>query len=188
MKRQSICKRCAFTGYRPSKMPWGYDETDARCAEFRFRLRESLEYLIGKGYVDFLSGGALGFDQMAARIVLSLREKYPWVRLIMVIPFDGQADRWEPEYQARHARLFEEADMVTAISHQYTRSCLFIRNRYLVNNADLLLAAYDGQAGGTAMTVEYGPRWADCRRKWHCRLWPASAPAAAPSSRPLPCC
>ena len=25
----------------------------------------------------------------------------------------------------------------------------------LVNNADLLLAAYDGQAGGTAMTVEY---------------------------------
>ena len=32
---------------------------------------------------------------------------------------------------------------------------MFIRNRYLVNNADLLLAAYDGQPGGTAMTIGY---------------------------------
>ena len=89
MKKKTVCKCCAFTGYRPAKMPWGYDEMDTRCLEFKFRLRESLEYLIGKGYVDFLSGGALGFDQMAAEIVLSLREKYPWIRLVMVIPFDG---------------------------------------------------------------------------------------------------
>ena len=89
MNKKSVCKCCAFTGYRPAKMPWGCDEMDTRCLEFKFRLRESLEYLIGRGYVDFLSGGALGFDQMAAEIVLSLREKYPWVRLIMVIPYDG---------------------------------------------------------------------------------------------------
>ena len=66
MKSKSICKTCAFTGYRPSKMPWGYDETDARCAEFRFRLRETLEYLIGQGHTDFLPSGALGFDSSDA--------------------------------------------------------------------------------------------------------------------------
>ena len=32
---------------------------------------------------------------------------------------------------------------------------MFRRNRYMVDNANLLLAAYDGQPGGTAMTVEY---------------------------------
>jgi nucleoside 2-deoxyribosyltransferase len=35
------------------------------------------------------------------------------------------------------------------------KSCMFRRNRYLVENADLLLAVYDGLPGGTAMTVGY---------------------------------
>ena len=158
MNTKSICKTCAFTGYRPSKMPWGYDETDARCVEFRFRLRESLEYLIGQGYTDFMSGGALGFDQMAARIVLSLREKYPWVRLIMVIPFDGQADKWSREQRGRWLEIIEASDRVIRISHEYDKGVFFKRNHYLVENADLLLAAFDGQPGGTAGTVAYAKR------------------------------
>jgi len=158
MKNKSICKTCAFTGYRPSKMPWGYDETDARCVEFRFRLREALEYLIGQGYTDFMSGGALGFDQMAAEIVLSLREKYPWVRLVMVIPFDGQADKWSREQRGRWLEIIEASDRVIRISHEYDKGVFFKRNHYLVENADLLLAAFDGQPGGTAGTVAYAKR------------------------------
>ena len=155
MKHNDIVKTCAFTGYRPSKMPWGGDESDARCAEFKFRLREALEYLIGRGYANFLSGGALGFDQMAAEIVLSLREKYPWVRLVMVIPFDGQADRWTPAQRRRWLDIIEASDQVVHISHGYDRGVFFRRNHYLVERADLLLAAYDGQPGGTAATVAY---------------------------------
>ena len=31
-----IFKRCcAFTGHRPKKLPWGYDETDGRCIALR---------------------------------------------------------------------------------------------------------------------------------------------------------
>ena len=158
MKNKSICKTCAFTGYRPSKMPWGYDETDARCAEFRFRLREALEYLIGQGYTDFMSGGALGFDQMAARIVLSLREKYPWIRLIMVIPFDGQADKWSREQRGCWLEITEASDRVIHISHSYDKGVFFQRNHYMVENADLILAAFDGQSGGTAGTIAYAKR------------------------------
>lgn len=150
--------RMRIRGYRPSKMPWGYDETDARCVEFRFRLREALEYLIGQGYTDFMSGGALGFDQMAAEIVLSLREKYPWVRLIMVIPFDGQADKWSQEQRERWLSIIEASDKVIHISHAYDKGVFFRRNHYLVENANLLLAAYDGQPGGTAGTVAYAKR------------------------------
>ena len=158
MNTKSICKTCTFTGYRPSKMPWGYDETDARCVEFRFRLREALEYLIGQGYTDFLSGGALGFDQMAAEMMLSLRERYPWVRLIMVIPFDGQADKWSREQRGRWLEIIEASDRVIRISHEYDKGVFFKRNHYLVENADLLLAAFDGQPGGTAGTVAYARR------------------------------
>ena len=91
----------------------------------------------------------------AAEIVLELKEKYLQISLEMVSPFDDQAAKWEPEYQQRHRRLFQEADITTAIGHEYTKSCMFNRNRYLVNNADLLLAAYDGQPGGTEMTIRY---------------------------------
>lgn len=152
------CRACAFTGYRPQKLPWGSDERDVRCLEFKFRLRESLEYLIGQGYVDFLSGVALGFDMIASEIVLSLREKYPWIRLIVVIPFDGQADRWTEVQRRRRTTIIEKSDKVVRISHAYDRGVFFRRNHYLVNAADLVLAAYDGQPGGTAKTVEYAHR------------------------------
>ena len=51
-------KSCAFAGHRPEKMPWGNDENTPAAIEFKFRLREALEYLIGRGYTDFLSGGS----------------------------------------------------------------------------------------------------------------------------------
>jgi len=147
--------RCAFTGNRPQKMPFGFDEADPRCMDFKARLRDTIEELIGQRYAHFISGGAMGVDTFAAEIVLELKALYPWIVLEMVSPFDGQAEKWSEDYKARHARLFQEADIVTATGHEYTRDCMFRRNRYLVHNADLLLAAYDGKEGGTAMTVDY---------------------------------
>ena len=148
-------RRCAFTGYRPQKMPFGFNENDPRCIDFKARLTAAIEDLIGRGYAHFLSGGALGMDMFAAEAVLQLRGKYPWILLEMVSPFDGQSARWPEGLQRRHERLFAEADIVTATGHEYSRSCMFRRNRYLVNNADLLLAAYDGKPGGTALTIGY---------------------------------
>ena len=72
----------------------------------------------------------------------------------MVSPFDGQADRWSAALRGRHDALVAGADIVTATGHRYSPSCLHRRNRYLVDNADLLLAAYDGRPGGTAQTAD----------------------------------
>ena len=57
--------------------------------------------------------------------------------------------------------------ITTATGHAYTRSAMFRRNHYLVDNADLLLAAYDGQPGGTAMTCELARRYAVPVMKLH---------------------
>ena len=94
-------------------------------------------------------------DTFAAEIVLEMKAKYPWIILEMVSPHDNQTQSWPDEYKKRHDHLFAEADITTATAHEYDKGCMFRRNRYLVNNADLLLAAYDGQPGGTAMTIEY---------------------------------
>ena len=31
-------KSCCFSGHRPSKLPWKYDEADIRCVEFKEKL------------------------------------------------------------------------------------------------------------------------------------------------------
>ena len=58
--------RCAFTGYRPQKMPFGFNESDPRCIDFKRRVKETIQALYDMGYRHFISGGALGMD-MAAR-------------------------------------------------------------------------------------------------------------------------
>ena len=112
--------------------------------------------MIGRGYVNFLSGAARGFDTIAAEIVISLREVYPWVRLTVVLPCADQAARWNAEDKRRWENIVHNSDHVETLAPMYDKSCMFRRNRYLVDNADLMLAAYHkGSSGGTAMTVDY---------------------------------
>ena len=151
-------RRCAFTGYRPKKMPFGCDENSPLALDFKKRLRETIEALILQGYKHMISGGAQGMDIMAAEAVFDLQKTYPDVTLEMAIPFEGQADKWDEEYQARWQRCVDAADMITVLSHEYTKSCMFARNRYMVQQADLLLACYDGQEGGTKNTIDYARR------------------------------
>ena len=152
-------KTCAFAGHRPEKMPWGKDENSPLGIEFKFRLREALEYLIGRGYTDFLSGGSRGFDLMAAEIILSLREAYPWIRLTMVCPWNGQADKWAEEDRKRWRQVLELSDKVVFMSGHYEKSVNFRRNAYLVDNAQMLLACYNGdQRSGTGQTIRYAHR------------------------------
>ena len=147
--------RCAFTGYRPQKMPFGFDEEDLRCVDFKQRIRFTVEMLVLSGYSHFMTGGALGFDTFAAEAVMGVRRKNPWVTLEVAVPFDEQPDHWTPFARARYDWILNQADIITYISHEYTKGCLFKRNNYLIDNCDLLLAAYDGQPGGTAQAVAY---------------------------------
>lgn len=43
-------RRCAFTGYRPMKMPFGYDEDCPLALDFKHRLHDTIEMLILQGY------------------------------------------------------------------------------------------------------------------------------------------
>lgn len=57
-------------------------------------LEKELINLIEKGYCYFGAGGALGFDTVAAQTVLHLKEKYPHIKLILVLPCIDQAKSW----------------------------------------------------------------------------------------------
>ncbi len=147
---------CAFTGHRPHKLPWRYNEADSRCLTLKVALSEQITRLVDAGMTDFYSGGADGVDCWAALIVLELRKKNPALRLHLILPHEGQADKWSDSAQDRYHSILEKADSVEYVSREYYDGCMLDRNHRLVEAAGTLLAVYNGERrGGTAATVRY---------------------------------
>ena len=147
---------CAFTGHRPKKLPWRYDETDSRCVALKEKLTEQIARLAEAGVTDFFSGMAEGTDTYCAQIVLDLRRKKPALNLHCVLPCEGQADRWSDSARERYHMIVARADFVDYVSRKYYDGCMLARNRRLVDQAGILLAVYNGERrGGTAATVRY---------------------------------
>ncbi len=74
-------KVCCFTGHRV--IP------DNRRENLRWKLNKSLLTLVQKGVCRFRAGGAGGFDSLAAETVIALRETYPQMELILMLPLDS---------------------------------------------------------------------------------------------------
>lgn len=146
---------CCFTGHRPGKLPWGYDETDPRCLDLKRRLAGAVEAAYEEGIRHFTCGMALGCDQYFCEAVLALRERRPGVVLEAAIPCPAQAKRWSVQQRERYNRLVEACDLETVISEAYGPGCMQRRDRYMVDHASLLIAAFDGTSGGTRYTLEY---------------------------------
>ena len=156
MQKKLITKSCAFTGHRPTRFSFGYDEDDEKCLEVQRTMEEQIEEMIAAGVTDFYSGMALGADIWAAEIVLDLKDKHPNLKLIAVLPCETQANGWTMKQRERYYGTLEVCDEVVTLQKKYTPSCMFERNRYLVDHAEHLLAVYDGGTkGGTAYTIKY---------------------------------
>jgi len=154
-----INRCCAFTGHRPKKLPWKYDETDTRCIALKKALTEQIVKLVATGYTDFFSGMAEGADIWAALVVLALKKENPTLKLHCILPCEGQADKWSASARELYFSILEQADFVVYVSREYKKDCILKRNRYLVDHAACLLAIYDGEwRGGTAMTVRYAKK------------------------------
>lgn len=146
---------CCFTGHRPSKLPWGYDESVPRCLALKRRIANALDAAYQQGYRHFLCGMALGCDLYFCESVLSLRDLHPDVTLEAAIPCPNQSGSWPSAQQARYRRLVEACDYETLVSNSYTSYCMQRRDRYMVDHSSLLIAAFDGTPGGTCYTIQY---------------------------------
>ena len=146
---------CCFTGHRPEKLPWRFDEDDPRCIELKTRLRRAAEQAYEDGYRHFMTGMARGCDQYFAEIVLELKRQYPDITVEAAIPCEEQASRWKDMERERYFRLVEQCDLETMVQRHYDRGCMQRRNRYMVDRSTRLIAAYDGMLGGTMYTIHY---------------------------------
>ncbi len=150
---------CAFTGHRPHKFPWRYDETDSRCVALKAVLAEQISALDEAGVKHFLSGMAEAVDTWAALSVLDLREKDPAIKLHCILPCKAQAEKWSASSRELYRSILERADSVVYVSRNYHKDCMLDRNRFLVDHASILLAVYNGeQRGGAAATIRYAQK------------------------------
>lgn len=140
-------KTCCFTGHR--------DIPPHEREKIKALLMFTIEKLIERGVVFFGSGGALGFDTLAAQVVLELKQKYPQIKLIMVYPCKDQTAFWNDSDIAEYNRIKLASDKIVYTSEKYDKSCMFKRNRHLVNHSGYCVCYLTKQTGGTAYTVKY---------------------------------
>ena len=130
-------KKCAFTGHRPQRLPFGADEADERCIQLKRVLREQIIRLIEEdGTSYFITGMAMGIDMYAAEIVLDLKARYPDLQLECAIPYEEQAMRWTNALRERYYDIASKCDKETMLQTRYSSGCFQRRNRYMVDQAD----------------------------------------------------
>ena len=150
---------CAFTGHRPAKFPWKYNEADSRCIALKSALTEQIRLLAEAGVTQFLSGMAEATDTWSALSVLALREKNPAIKLHCILPCRDQADKWSASSRNLYRSILKRADSIVYVSREYHKDCMLDRNRFLVEHASTLLAVYNGeQRSGTAATMRYAQK------------------------------
>lgn len=97
----------------------------------------------------------MGFDTMAAQIVLRLQTTYPDIRLILFLPCVSQTRGWGTASIEEYERIKRLADNVIYVSQEYSKGCMFKRNRLLVDNSSICVCYLTEGRGGTAYTVNY---------------------------------
>lgn len=140
-------KKCAFSGHRVLS-----------CYDFDGALLDRVVLdLIKNGAEEFYCGMALGFDLTAAESVLQYKDKYD-VKLIACLPCANQSSRFSQKNKLRYDRILERCDEVIVLSEEYYSGCMQARNRYMVDNCDVLISFLRKKSGGTYYTVNYARR------------------------------
>jgi len=143
-------RSCCFTGHRSCKMSK---------RELEKKTLAIIEKAIDEGYTHFISGGAVGFDTVAAEQVLFLQNAGADVTLEVVIPCNDQDKKWSTRQRLRYKQILEQADYITIRNRPYGKFCMKWRNELMVFKSSLVIAYYEeGKAGGTKNTIEFAKR------------------------------
>lgn len=143
-------KTCCFTGHRLIN--------HSEYENIKRNIKKVMVSLIKKGVIFYGAGGALGFDTIAAESVLELKENYPQIKLILVLPCKDQTRGWYDADVKKYNEILGRADKVVYISERYYDGCMLKRNRHLVENSGYCICYLKRNIGGTAYTANYAKK------------------------------
>lgn len=135
---------CAFTGHRTLEEDCSFEKIVAITEDF---IRQGVEI--------FYNGMAMGFDLLAAEAVLSLKKAYPHIKLVACIPCYHQERSFKKEDKERYTAILRAVDEQVLLSEHYYQGCMQVRDQYMVDRCDCLIAYCKKTTGGAAYTVKY---------------------------------
>lgn len=136
---------CCFTGHR-------FLSNEHKKA-VKAQLPLVIKTLLAEGITNFVTGGALGFDTLAAEAVLELKREAPQIRLITVIPCRDQHLKWKAADRHRYEHILSVADELICLNDKYCTGCMHQRNKLLVSLSSICVAYCTGKSGGTFYTL-----------------------------------
>ena len=143
LEQQNI-KSCAFTGHRELGADFSKE-----------KLRATVEELVERGVEIFYCGMARGFDLFAAEEVLKIKKTHKNVKLVACVPFYGQEKYYTETDKKRYVQLLKNCDFKITTTITYFKGCELERDRYMAEQADVLIAYLRKKTGGTTYTVGY---------------------------------
>lgn len=126
-----------------------------KIAEF---IKIIMDSLINDGITYFITGGAIGFDTIAAETVLELRKIYKQIKLILFLPCTNQTTGWDEKDVKKYEKIKEMCDEYYYISTNCYKGCMFKRNRHLIDSSMYCISYLTKKKGGTYYTVNYGKK------------------------------
>ena len=135
-------------------------------------LRETLERLMEeRGVRVFYIGGMGEFDELFARTVRSMKRECPSLRLVLVMPYltrelstgkqrygaayGGQIARATSAWPGKcwHEALYDEILIPAELEGVHPKAAIGLRNRWMVDRSDIVIAALNRDFGGAAEAV-----------------------------------
>ena len=115
---------------------------------------EIYRLLRDKKYVDFLTGRSGGFDLLAASVVTRMCKQYrnDNSSLILILPYQTAEYQNNKKY---YHEYYADIEICYASSISHPKSAIQIRNREMVDRADLILCYIEKAKGGAWQTVRY---------------------------------
>ena len=135
-----------FTGHRPASLPGNYSDRTNRA------LLNTADFILAQYKpTKVISGMALGWDTAVAQCAINRG-----IGLVAAVPFKSQSSRWPQTSQNRYQELLNQADRIEMISSgNYSSQAMQLRNQWIVNYCDRLIALWYLEKGGTKNCVDY---------------------------------
>lgn len=104
----------------------------------------------------------------AAETVLSMKEVYSDITLVVAMPYRRQCEKFTPYNKQRYHNILAKADKVVILKENYADGCFLRRNDYMLSCSGRLIAYFDGvPKGGTYYTFkrakQQAARYAGCQ-------------------------
>jgi uncharacterized phage-like protein YoqJ len=110
---------------------------------------------IGDGCTHFFTGLAMGVDLWAGQIIIDIKAENPAIKLFGACPFPKYPDTFPTQWQIEYHFVADNCDDIFFTSSLYSPGVYKIRNNFLVEKADRLIAVVKDYNSGTGQTIAF---------------------------------